>query len=139
MIGRTVRQTLAEAASRWLEEQVRKSFPETSMKIIKPAAGYSSCPDHTLKKDILHMLGEHVEPHVCDGHCSHQHSEGLGISLTETYAMTPEASICGMIFIHPEARYPEIRHISVEQYEEYAHRRGMDKETARLFLGHMLK
>lgn len=139
MIGRTVRQTLAEAASRWLEEQVRKSFPETSMKIIKPAAGYSSYPDHTLKKDILHMLGEHAEPHVCDGHCSHQHSEGLGISLTETYAMTPEASICGMIFIHPEARYPEIRHISVEQYEEYANRRGMDKETARLFLGHMLK
>jgi 5-methyltetrahydrofolate--homocysteine methyltransferase len=62
----------------------------------------------------------------------------LGIKLTESFAMIPEASICGLIFMHPEARYPEIRRISREQYENYAARRGMDDETARRFLGHLL-
>ena len=63
----------------------------------------------------------------------------LGIKLTESYAMVPEASICGMIFLHPEAGYSEIRSISMEQYEDYSRRRSMDKDTARRFLGHLLK
>jgi hypothetical protein len=53
--------------------------------------------------------------------------------------MTPDASICGMIFMHPEAGYPEIRTISKEQYDGYMERRGMDADTARRFLGHLLK
>jgi hypothetical protein len=53
--------------------------------------------------------------------------------------MTPEASICGMIFIHPDAAYPQIRSISQEQYENYVKRRGMAPEKARRFLGHLLK
>ena len=64
---------------------------------------------------------------------------GEGTRLTESCAMTPEASICGMIFMHPEACYPEIRNISQEQYEKYRSRRSMDAETARRFLGHLLK
>jgi 5-methyltetrahydrofolate--homocysteine methyltransferase len=52
--------------------------------------------------------------------------------------MTPEASICGFILMHPEARYPDIRRISRKQYEEYASKRGMDDEKARRFLGHLL-
>ena len=115
MIGKAVRMTLAEAASAWLDRQVDCG------KVIKPAAGYSSCPDHTLKKDILDLLGN-----------------GLGIELTESYAMTPESSICGLVFIHPEACYPEIRKISAQQYDGYASRRGMDKESAHRFLGHLL-
>ena len=59
--------------------------------------------------------------------------------MTESYAMIPEASICGFIFMHPQARYPEIRRISKEQYDDYAVRRGMDEQTARRFLGHLLK
>ena len=66
-------------------------------------------------------------------------SPELGIKLTESYAMTPESSICGLIFMHPEASYPDIRRISQDQYEDYAARRGMDDETARRFLGHLLK
>ena len=94
------------------------------MKVIKPAAGYSSCPDHTLKGDILDILsGEY----------------SLDIKLTESYAMIPEASICGLIFLHPEARYHEIRRISQEQYDGYAQRRGMNEDIARRFLGHLLK
>lgn len=140
MIGRTVRQTLAEAASKWLSVRIEKEIrsQERGLKVVKPAAGYSSCPDHTLKKDILELLGEDV--HICNEACCHSHGRnGLGISLTESYAMMPEASICGFIFMHPEASYPEIRNVSRKQYEEYAGQRKMSEETARRFLGHLLR
>ena len=145
LIGKTVRMTLAEAASCWLDRKLQSwngsnSPASPAIKIIKPAAGYAACPDHTLKLDVLRLLGEDVHPHDCHGHdcgCSHS-DKGLGISLTESYAMTPEASICGFIFMHPEARYPDIRRISMQQYEEYARKRGMDEDKARRFLGHLL-
>ena len=150
MIGRTVRQTIAEAASKWLNVKLEEA---TKVKVVKPAAGYSSCPDHTLKKDILELLGECKVLHGhdctcgCHGHGhshAHQHdhkfeSPSLGIKMTESYAMTPDASICGLIFMHPEAGYPEVRAISKGQYESYRARRGMDQETARRFIGHLLK
>lgn len=140
LIGKTVRMTLAEAASCWLDRKISdETEGKVPLKIIKPAAGYASCPDHTLKGDILSLLGEHVHPHDChDSHCSCHSKEGLGISLTESYAMTPEASICGFIFMHPEAKYPDIRRISWKQFEEYAQRRGMTKDQAERFLGHLL-
>ena len=146
MVAKAVRLTLAEAASKWLDGELlqhaqndkgmslyKKDAAQNSMgagengkeiKIIKPAAGYGSCPDHTLKYDILDMLsGEY----------------SLGIKLTESCAMTPLASICGFIFLHPEAKYHEIRRISEEQYNDYAQRRGMDEQSARQFLGHLLR
>ena len=144
MIGRTVRMTLAEAASAWLDASLRSQISDSdgnAPKIIKPAAGYASCPDHTLKEDILKLLCGHVHKHD-DSHectCGHCHGHGLGIELTESYAMTPESSICGMIFMHPEAFYPEIRRISSAQYDNYSTRRGMDSDTARRFLGHLIK
>lgn len=125
MLARAVRLTLAEAASEWLSGHIHKELPPefSSAKIIKPAAGYSSCPDHTLKRDILRLLPE---------------SEKLGITLLDSCAMIPDASICGLIFIHPDATYPEIRRVSQKAIDEYARRRGMsDSEKAR-FLGHLL-
>lgn len=125
MLTRAVRLTLAEAASEWLSRHIHKELPSefSGAKVIKPAAGYSSCPDHTLKRDILRLLPE---------------SEGLGITLLDSCAMIPDASICGLIFIHPEATYPEIRRVSQKAIDEYARRRGMsDSEKAR-FLGHLL-
>ena len=196
LIGKAVRMTLAEAASKWLDQKILEQMQgETAqncceatdsakapLKVIKPAAGYSSCPDHTLKRDILDLLGETIgcndailpdthytqdvhgahctcgrshEGHSHEGHShghSHDHShchterDGDGqttgvlkIRLTETCAMIPEASICGTIFIHPEARYPEIRSISQEQHDSYIARRGMNEDTARRFLSHLLK
>ena len=53
--------------------------------------------------------------------------------------MTPEASICGMVFIHPDAEYPDIRRISPAQSERYAQARGFDQEKSRRFLGNLLK
>ncbi len=123
LIAKTVRMTLAEAASKWLDEEILRTS-HNDIKVIKPAAGYSSCPDHTLKGDIMKMLSGKFS---------------LGIRLTESYAMIPEASICGFIIMHPEAKYGEIRRISREQYDEYSQRRGMDEGTARRFLGHLLK
>jgi 5-methyltetrahydrofolate--homocysteine methyltransferase len=183
MIGKAVRMTLAEAGSKWLDASLLQSLPldgrqtvpghesdiistnkasghhTGTVKVIKPAAGYASCPDHTLKEDILRLLCGHVHWHhehthndSCEcGHChsgtkdspeGHEHdchSRQLGIELTESYAMTPEASICGLVFMHPDASYPEIRRISQDQYDSYATRRGMDSDTARRFLGHLLK
>ena len=125
MLTRAVRLTLAEAASEWLSRHIHKELPDgfKEAKVIKPAAGYSSCPDHTLKRDVLRLLPD---------------SERLGITLLDSCAMIPDASICGLIFIHPDATYPEIRRVSQKAVDEYARRRGMsDSEKAR-FLGHLL-
>ena len=124
LIAKTVRMTLAEAASKWLDKEILLQMEDENVKIIKPAAGYASCPDHTLKKDIMDALSGRFD---------------LKIKMTESCAMIPEASICGLIIMHPEARYHEIRRISKEQYDDYALRRCMDEATARRFLGHMLK
>ena len=128
MVAKAVRLTIAEAASSWLDKHleafVRNETDMAGTRIIKPAAGYASCPDHSLKTDILNMLSGDYS---------------LGIKLTESCAMTPLASICGFIFFHPEAKYHEIRKISQEQYDDYTKRRGRDEESARRFLGHLLK
>ena len=175
MVGRAVRMTLAEAASAWLDALIaegtchprlggvaaakrcdggpwsnKASNHKTTdpIKIIKPAAGYASCPDHTLKGDILKLLCGYANMHVAESHqhesthgcsCGHCHEDGLGIELTESYAMIPESCICGMIFMHPQACYPEIQRISMKAFEDYAARRGMDETTAKRFLGHLLK
>ena len=164
MIGKAVRMTLAEAASLWLDNALlvgsqwtpNECLKTSSFKKIKPAIGYSSCPDHTLKELVLKLLDDRVHHyHTHSEHCgcadTHKHSANcscsdseshkgaLGIELTESYAMAPEASICGLIFMHPEAEYPQIRCISQNQYDDYVKRRGMDAETALRFLGHLLK
>lgn len=125
MLTRAVRLTLAEAASEWLSRHIHKELPDgfKEAKVIKPAAGYSSCPDHTLKRDVLRLLPE---------------SERLGITLLDSCAMIPDASICGLIFIHPEATYPEIRRVCQKAIDEYARRRGMSDSEKALFLGHLL-
>ena len=120
MMERAVRVTLAEAASTWLDNKLEAALPE-GVRVAKPAAGYASCPDHSLKRDILGML-----------------PEGLDITLTESCAMIPDAAICGFVILHPEAGYPEIRHIGREQYERYKSARGFSPDEARAFLSHLL-
>ena len=120
MMERAVRVTLAEAASTWLDKRLSEGLPE-GVRVTKPAAGYASCPDHSLKRDILRLL-----------------PEGLDITLTESCAMQPDAAICGFVVLHPEAGYPEIRHIGQKQYELYTEARGFSPEEARAFLSHLL-
>lgn len=78
-------QRLAEAASQWLTE----SF-SCGENFIRPAFGYPSCPDHSLKKTAFELLDA---------------EKTLGIKLTESYAMIPTSSICGMLILHKNAKY----------------------------------
>lgn len=124
LIERAVRVTLAETASKWIDRELKKALKNTSKVISKPAVGYAACPDHSLKKDIFGLLPKGAE--------------GLGIELTDSCAMIPDASICGLVFIHPVAAFPEIRKISSKQYASYAMRRGFTEEQARQYLGYLL-
>lgn len=87
MMEQSIALTLADAASEWIGSRI--AVPE-GFRMIRPAAGYPSCPDHSLKRRILELIPD---------------SDRLGISLTGSYAMIPEASVCGFIIIHREARY----------------------------------
>ncbi len=138
LLDRSLRLTLAEAASGWLDAELEKQLkaqgktvahpgsaqtgPDAPVRIVKPAAGYASCPDHSLKRDILALLPD---------------ADTLDIRLTESCAMIPDASICGLVFAHPAASYPEIRHISPATLNAYAALRGFTPEQARLFLGNL--
>jgi len=77
---------------------------------IRPAPGYPACPDHTEKRILFDLL--HAE-------------RNAGMQLTETYAMQPAASVSGLYFAHPEARYFAVDRITRDQVEHYAHRKGM--------------
>jgi 5-methyltetrahydrofolate--homocysteine methyltransferase len=84
---------------------------------IRPAAGYPSCPDHTEKGTLWQLLGA---------------EEATGIRLTESYAMWPAASVSGLYFSHPEARYFAVDLVTRDQVEDYARRKGMPlKEVER--------
>ncbi len=123
MLRRAVKVTLAEATSQWLGAQLAARIRRPGVKVAKPAAGYASFPDHSVKRDILRLLPE---------------ADTLGITLTDSCAMRPAASICGLVLVHPEAGYPDIRHISQAQYDRYAAARGFSPDEARLFLSHLL-
>jgi 5-methyltetrahydrofolate--homocysteine methyltransferase len=77
---------------------------------IRPAAGYPSCPDHTEKRTLWQLLDAEA---------------AAGIQLTETFAMWPAASVSGLYFSHPEARYFAVDLITRDQVESYARRKGM--------------
>ncbi len=85
---------------------------------IRPAPGYPACPDHTEKRTLFELLG----------------AEALGIQLTESYAMTPAASVSGMYFAHPEARYFAVGKIGRDQVEDYARRKGLPVEEVERWL-----
>ncbi len=75
---------------------------------IRPAFGYPACPDHSLNRRLFDLLG----------------AREIGIDLTETCAMTPAASVSGLYFAHPEARYFNVGKIAKDQLEDYARRQG---------------
>ena len=113
LVAHAVRVTLAEAASEWIGAQL-------DTKHIRPGIGYACCPDHSLKRDVLALLPSE-----------------LGITLTESCAMIPEASVCGLVIAHPLASYNDIRHVSDADLDAYAARRGMSESEKKLFLGHL--
>jgi 5-methyltetrahydrofolate--homocysteine methyltransferase len=112
---------LAEAFAEYAHLQARRDWfePDADPKLedlhaerfrgIRPALGYPASPDHSEKKDLFDLLG----------------ADRLGIGLTESYAMTPAASVSGLIFAHPSARYFTVGRIGRDQTEDYAARRGL--------------
>jgi 5-methyltetrahydrofolate--homocysteine methyltransferase len=75
---------------------------------IRPAPGYPACPDHLEKKTIWKLL--EVE-------------ERIGVTLTDSLAMWPAASVSGYYFAHPEARYFGLGKIKKDQVEDFARRK----------------
>ena len=123
---------LAEAFAEKLHELIRTDFwgysneklsSEDLIKEkyqgIRPAPGYPACPDHTQKETIFELLN--VETNT-------------GISLTESLAMYPAASVSGYYLSHPESKYFGLGQIELDQVEDYARRKNISIEEAEKFL-----
>ncbi|MEL6918375.1 MAG: vitamin B12 dependent-methionine synthase activation domain-containing protein, partial [Bacteroidota bacterium] len=124
---------LAEAYAEYLHKEVRikywgyaanetlnnEELIKESYKGIRPAPGYPACPDHLEKITIWQLLG--VE-------------EKIGVSLTESLAMWPAASVSGYYFAHPEARYFGLGKIKEDQVTDFAIRKGITEEKATKWL-----
>jgi len=132
MMTQLLADRLAEAAAERMHEQVRKDFwgyaADENLSIpdmlvekfqgIRPAVGYPSLPDTSLNfiiDDLIDM-------------------SQIGIRLTESGAMKPHASVSGLMFAHPQARYFSIGKIGEDQLLDYASRRGLPLELCRKFL-----
>ncbi len=120
---------LAEAFAEWLHRRVRTELwgyarGEASTRDdliaeryrgIRPAPGYPACPDHAVKAPLFDLLG----------------ARAIGMDVTESYAMTPAASVSGFYLAHPDARYFAVGRIGEDQLADYAKRAGVDVALAR--------
>ena len=128
---------LAEACTEMLHERVRKEFwaydvnenlsndelIREEYKGIRPAPGYPAQPDHTEKVTLFNLLDV---------------TNRIGVELTESLAMNPAASVCGIYFAHPDAEYFRIGQIGEDQVDDYAKRKGMSKEEMERWLSPIL-
>ena len=124
---------MVEALAEYLHECVRKDFwgydAQESLSNedliwekyagIRPAPGYPACPDHTEKLKLFSLLNA---------------TENIGITLTESLAMHPPASVCGWYMAHPESHYFGLGKIKEDQLNDYAARKGMRLEEATKWL-----
>ena len=122
---------LAEAFATYLHARVRDDWghPDSTdvspedlhhekHRGIRPAFGYPACPDHSGKFELFKLL----------------HAERQGIALTENAAMTPAASVSGLYFSHPQAKYFNVGRIGRDQVESYAKRKGVPVEDVEKWL-----
>jgi 5-methyltetrahydrofolate--homocysteine methyltransferase len=123
ILAKALADRLAEACAEWLHAKVRREWGfgaaenlsneeliEEKYRGIRPAPGYPACPDHTEKRSIFRWLGAET---------------GAGMTLTESCAMLPAASVSGLYFGHPESRYFAVDRLTRDQVETYAARKGM--------------
>ncbi len=75
---------------------------------IRPGFGYPACPDHSEKFKLFDLLA----------------ARRVGIDLTDSAAMTPAASVSGLYFAHPQARYFTVGRLGEDQVASYAKRKG---------------
>ncbi|RLB65600.1 MAG: methionine synthase [Deltaproteobacteria bacterium] len=132
---RALADRLAEAFAELLHERVRHEwgFGERDKltvddliaekyRGVRPAFGYPACPDHTEKGKLFDLLG----------------AADVGMKLTESFMMTPAASVSGLYFAHPKARYFPVGRIGLDQVEAYAVRKGMTVADAERWLRPLL-
>ncbi|MDP9163498.1 MAG: methionine synthase [Pseudomonadota bacterium] len=124
---------LAEAFAEHLHERVRRELwgyaADEALSVdelirekytgIRPAPGYPACPDHSPKPDLFRLLGA---------------TAATGITLTNSYAMLPTASVSGYYLAHPQAHYFGVARVGKDQVEDYARRRGVSVEQAEAWL-----
>ncbi len=132
IIVKALADRLAEAFAEYLHQQVRRDWGygrderlsndeliDEQYRGIRPAFGYPACPDHTEKRKLFELLD----------------ANAVGMALTDSCAMTPPASVSGLYFAHPEARYFMVGRIGRDQVEDYARRKGMDIAEVERWLG----
>ncbi|HET8798020.1 MAG TPA: methionine synthase, partial [Thermoanaerobaculia bacterium] len=126
---------LAEAFAEYLHAQARKDWGYGEQECltteeliaekfrgIRPAYGYPACPDHSEKFKLFQLLD----------------ASRQGITLTEHAAMLPAASVSGLYFSHPQAKYFNIGRVGRDQIESYASRKGMSiEDTERWLSSHL--
>jgi 5-methyltetrahydrofolate--homocysteine methyltransferase len=126
IMAKALADRLAEAAAEWLHHRVRVEWGygrgealshdqivREEYRGIRPAFGYPACPDHTPKRRLFALL---------DNESHH------GVRLTESYAMHPTASVSGLYFAHPDARYFSVGRIARDQAVDYARRLDVSLE-----------
>ncbi|MET9634462.1 vitamin B12 dependent-methionine synthase activation domain-containing protein, partial [Lentzea sp. NPDC006480] len=111
---------LAEAFAEWIHLRARRDWfePDAQPELadlhaekfrgIRPALGYPACPDHSVKRELFDLLA----------------AEDIGVTLTESFAMYPAASVSGLIFQHPDAKYFTVGRLGRDQVVDYARRYG---------------
>ena len=123
IMAKALADRLAEAAAEWLHHRVRvewgygqtealshEQIIAEKYRGIRPAFGYPACPDHTPKGTLFALL-DNAQHH--------------GVQLTESFAMTPTASVSGLYFAHPKAQYFSIGRLLPDQVGDYARRIGI--------------
>ncbi|MGA7956903.1 MAG: vitamin B12 dependent-methionine synthase activation domain-containing protein, partial [Xanthobacteraceae bacterium] len=137
IMAKALADRLAEALAERMHQRVRKEFwayaPDETLgsseligetyRGIRPAPGYPAQPDHTEKETLFKLLdGEHA----------------TGIKLTESFAMWPGASVCGLYFSHPESYYFGVGKIERDQVADYAKRKNLSPTEAERWLAPIL-
>jgi 5-methyltetrahydrofolate--homocysteine methyltransferase len=133
IMAKALADRLAEAFAEFLHERARSQWGygkqehfskedllREAYRGIRPAAGYPACPDHTEKQILFELLGA---------------EENVKIQLTESFAMWPGASVSGLYFGHPEAKYFGVGKIDKDQVLDYQQRKGMPVEEIERWLG----
>jgi 5-methyltetrahydrofolate--homocysteine methyltransferase len=111
-----------EARRAWFEPGAQPAIADLHaerFRGIRPAFGYPAAPDHSEKGKLVELLD----------------ARRAGIGLTESFAMTPAASVSGLIFAHPASRYFAIGRIGKDQVEDYAARKGAAADDTEYWLG----
>jgi 5-methyltetrahydrofolate--homocysteine methyltransferase len=137
IMAKALADRLAEALAEYMHRRVRREFwaydPNEALSTdeliaetyrgIRPAPGYPAQPDHTEKSPLFGLLGG---------------ESGTGVRLTESFAMWPGASVCGLYFSHPESYYFGVGKIERDQVEDYARRKDQTLQNTERWLAPIL-